>query len=249
MTLLELVDTLPKCDILVLEGAYEATFTRAHRSLKSMVVPLAKKATHIITLGSCASFGGMMKEANPDAISGMLFDHEEMTGPLAPYRDKVIALGGCPVHPQWLSFTLMMLHARREIVLDAWHRPQALYGYTVHNGCLRNDYFEWKVDARTWGTKEGCLYYEQGCQGVHTMGSCNKTLWNGVSSKTRAGAPCIGCTEPSFPKRDLFHTKTYMSIPAVMPLGVPKRSYLALAGAAKSFHIRRLEERLIDDNA
>lgn len=247
-TLKELVKKLPKSDILIFEGAYQADFERAGMAMKELLNSLASKTKHIISLGSCASFGGIFKEASPEHISGVLFDKEQEIGPLFSMREKVITLSGCPIHPKWISFVIDMIVQRKKITLDEYRRPKELYGYLVHNGCLRNEYFEWKVDSEHFGTKEGCLYYAQGCQGPLTHGSCNKILWNEVSSKTRAGIPCVGCTEPSFPKKELFSTKTYMSIPAEMPFGVPKRSYLALAGAAKSFHIKRLEGRLIDDN-
>ena len=79
-----------------------------------------------------------------------------------------------------------------------------------------------------------------------THASCNTILWNEVSSKTRVGTPCFGCTEPEFPRNNLFATKTNMSIPVDIPLGISKRSYLTLAGVAKTFHIKRLEGKLID---
>jgi len=44
----------------------------------------------------------------------------------------------------------------------------------------------------------------------------------------------------------MFKTKTNMGIPAKMPLGIPKRAYLTLTGMAKSFRIRRFEERVVD---
>lgn len=248
-TLKELVKKLPKSDILIFEGSYSADFERAGVRMEYLLNTLASKSKHIIALGSCASFGGILKESDPEHISGILFDKEKQSGPLKEMRDKVITLSGCPIHPKWLSFVIEMIIQGKKIIVDEYQRPKELYGYLVHNGCLRNEYFEWKVDSDTFGTKEGCLFYAQGCQGPFTHGSCNKILWNDVSSKTRAGTPCVGCTEPSFPKMGLFTTKTYMSIPAEMPLGIPKRSYLALAGAAKSFHIKRLEGKLIDDNA
>ena len=247
-SLSELVKKLPKSDLLIFEGSYRADFERAGITMENILLPLAIKAKHVIALGSCASFGGIFKEGD-DRITGILFDKEEMNGPLRDLSKKVIVLSGCPIHPKWLSFVMEMIIQGKKIGVDEYRRPKELYSYLVHNGCLRNEYFEWKVDSERFGTKEGCLFYAQGCQGPFTHGSCNKILWNEVSSKTRAGAPCVGCTEPSFPKRELFSTKTYMSIPAEMPLGVPKRSYLALAGAAKSFHIKRLEGKLIDDNA
>jgi hydrogenase small subunit len=54
----------------------------------------------------------------------------------------------------------------------------------------------------------------------------------------------MGCTEPTFPKVDLFNTKKNMGIPANLPLGVNKRAYLTLAGVTKAFKIPRLEEDL-----
>jgi hydrogenase small subunit len=139
-----------------------------------------------------------------------------------------------------------MLVKEKKILLDELHRPKELYGITVHTGCTRNEYFEWKVDTKGFGLKEGCLFYEQGCQGPYTHGSCNKILWNEISSKTVAGTPCFGCTEPSFPKSNLFETKTNMGIPATMPLGVPRRAYLTLTGVTKSFKIKRFEERVVE---
>lgn len=245
LTLQQLVTKVPKSDILIFEGSYKGDFERAGITMKELLPVLTSKTKHIISMGSCASFGGIFKEADPEHISGILFDKENASGPLREMREKIITLSGCPAHPEWLSFVIDMIYHGKTIAVDEFCRPTELYAYLVHNGCLRNEYFEWKVDSETFGTKEGCLFYDQGCQGPLTHGSCNKILWNGVSSKTRAGTPCFGCTEPAFPKRELFSTKTYMSIPAEMPLGIPKRSYLALAGAAKSFHIKRLEERLL----
>lgn len=245
LTLKQLVKKLPKSDLVIVEGAYEASFERAGVRMEHLLQTLVSRTSRVIALGSCASFGGIFKETSPQSVSGIVFDRESLSGPLADVKDKVINVSGCPAHPEWLSYVLRMVIAGKEIVLDEFLRPRELYAFTVHNGCLRNEYFEWKVDAHQFGTKEGCLFYGQGCQGPFTHGSCNKILWNGVSSKTRSGSPCVGCTEPTFPKTNLFATKTYMSIPSEMPLGVPKRSYLALTGAAKSFHIKRLEERLI----
>jgi hydrogenase small subunit len=139
-----------------------------------------------------------------------------------------------------------MLAQEKEIIVDEFHRPKELYGITVHTGCTRNEYFEWKIDTKGFGFKEGCLFYELGCQAPYTHGSCNKILWNDTSSKTQVGTPCFGCTEPNFPKSNLFETKTNMGIPSKMPLGIPKRAYLTLTGVAKSFKIKRFEERVLD---
>ncbi len=81
---------------------------------------------------------------------------------------------------------------------------------------------------------------------IHEGESCNKILWSEISSKTIVGTPCFGCTEPTFPKENLFKTKTNMGIPSQMPLGISKRAYLTVTGVAKSFKIERLESKIIE---
>ena len=234
------------CDILILEGSFkESGLKKYDIEVSETIKYYSKKAKHIITVGTCATFGGMFQQSDPKNISGLCFDGENKTSRYEQYASKLISLSGCPIHPKWLSFVLLMLAKDKKIVLDELHRPQELYGITVHTGCTRNEYFEWKIDTKGWGLKEGCLFYENGCQAPYTKGSCNKILWNDISSKTIAGTPCFGCTEPSFPKTALFTTKTNMGIPATMPLGVPKRAYLTATGIAKSFRIKRFEERVV----
>ena len=75
----------------------------------------------------------------------------------------------------------------------------------TQTGCTRNQYFEYKQSTMEFGqgTRTGCLFYEFGCRGPMTHSPCNRILWNRQSSKTRAGMPCTGCTEPEFPFYDL----------------------------------------------
>ena len=234
------------CDILILDGAFRKTgFKKSGVEMYDLALTYAQKATHIITLGTCATYGGIFKQADPDNISGFCFDEEEKTECHEVYQNKVISLPGCPAHPKWLSYVLMSLYKNVPIPLDSMLRPQELYAITVHAGCIRNEYFEWKIDTKGHGLKEGCLFYQNGCQAPYTHGSCNKIPWNEVSSKTAVGTPCFGCTEPTFPKKALFKTKTNMGIPSDVPLGVSKRAYLTITGIAKSFKIKKFEERMI----
>jgi len=234
------------CDLFLFEGTYDPLMQHNGVDLSKTVFHYTKNATHVISVGTCASFGGMFKASAPERNSGLVFNEEESFGPLLSQKQKVINLSGCPVHPEWLSFTLGMILAGKEVEIDELHRPIELYSNLAHHGCTRNEYFEWKVDVDNFGEKEGCLFYKQGCRAPMTHASCNKILWNEVSSKTRVGTPCFGCTEPDFPRTNMFTTKTNMSIPQDTPLGVPKRSYLTLTGIAKTFHIKRLEGKLID---
>ena len=235
-----------KCDLFLFEGAYDPQMKRNGVLLSKLVKYYAGVSKQIISVGSCASFGGIFKASAPERNSGLIFNEKESGGPLQNEKDKLINLSGCPVHPQWLEYALLMFLSNKEIECDSLHRPIELYSTLAHHGCTRNEYFEWKVDSKDFGEKEGCLYYKQGCRGPLTHSSCNTILWNEVSSKTRVGTPCFGCTEPDFPRNNLFSTKTNMSIPEDVPLGVPKRSYLTLTGIAKTFSIKRLEGKLID---
>jgi len=235
-----------ECDIFIFEGTYDPLLKRNDVLISKIVEHYSKNAKYIIALGSCASFGGIFKASAPDRNSGLIFNETEKIGPLLEQKAKVINISGCPIHPEWLAYTLNMIAIGREIEVDNLHRPIELYSNLAHHGCTRNEYFEWKVDSNNFGEKEGCLYYKQGCRAPMTHASCNKILWNDVSSKTRVGTPCFGCTEPDFPRQNLFSTKTNMSIPQDIPLGVPKRSYITMAGIAKTFHIKRLEGKLID---
>ena len=236
------------CDVLVFEGSFDPEMERAGVSLATLLHYYGTHAGHIVAVGSCAAFGGMFAALAPERIGGLLFRGEAEKGPMQRMKGKVINLSGCPAHPEWIGYTLQLIADGLTVRRDALQRPTELYSHLAHHGCVRNEYFEWKVDARQFGVREGCLYYVHGCRGPMTHASCNLTLWNGVASKMRVGTPCFGCTEPGFPKMDFFATKTNMSIPEEVPLGVSKRSYLTLTGIAKSFHVKRLESRLIDDD-
>jgi len=228
---------IQECDILIVEGAIKNT-KKFDSNLIDIIESLFINAKKVIGLGSCASFGGMFGE-------GLIFNKENY-GKFYTCKNKVINLPGCPIHPEWLGYTLEMLIENKPIILDDENRPKEIYSFVSHSGCVRNEYFDWKVDAEDFGTKEGCLFYLQGCQGPFTHSTCNKILWNDVNSKPRAGTPCFGCTERNFPKINLFKTDTMMGIPSKIPLGVTKRAYLTLAGIAKSLTNERLEKRLFE---
>jgi hydrogenase small subunit len=128
-----------------------------------------------------------------------------------------------------------------DIALDDLARPATFFTTFTQTGCTRTQFFDYKQSPAKFGegTRTGCLFYEQGCRGPMTHSSCNKILWNRQSSKTRAGMPCIGCTEPAFPHNDLrpgtiFKTQKVSGvIPKEVPEGMDTVSYLALAAAAK----------------
>ena len=223
-------------DVLIVEGALKDNFLRLDFDLKQLIKLLFNRAEKVIALGTCAVYGGIFGE-------GLIFNKEEK-GIFYNCREKVINIPGCPIHYEWLVYVLEMLFKGKNIMLSEEEGlPKEIFSYTSHSGCTRNEYFEWKIDGE-FGEKEGCLFYEKGCQAPFTRSNCNKILWNEVNSKPRAGTPCFGCTEKNFPKEGLFETETFMGVPAHVPLGVNKRAYLTLAGIAKSLTNERLEEKL-----
>ena len=236
-----------KCDILLIEGSISEEFKRADVSIVDSILKYSKIAKKIVTVGTCATFGGIFKESGYKETTGLHFDKENPTQRFKHLEDKTISVSGCPVHPEILVNTLYAIKKSVNLQLDNYLRPKEYFAYTIHNGCTRNEYFEYKVDNHKFGELDGCMFYDHGCQAPFTHGSCNKILWNEVNSKTRAGLPCMGCTEPAFPRENLFNTKKNMGIPEELPLGVGKRTYLTLAGITKAFKIDRLEKKLLDD--
>lgn len=233
------------CDILILEGSVDTHLQKEGCDLDFLIQKYGTKARYIVTAGTCAGFGGLFGQGQDSG--GLLFDKENPREHYKALRAKTINLPGCPLHPEILVNTLFLLQSSSTPALDAYLRPKEFYGFSVHNGCTKNEYFEYKVESHEFGHVAGCMYYEHGCQGPFTKGSCNRILFNGVSSKTRAGTPCFGCNEPSFPRDNLFVTQKSMGVPKHLPFGVPKRAYLSIAGVAKSFKIDRLHKDFFDD--
>lgn len=243
----DILNSPDEIDFLLVEGAIssnERFFSISSDSTSNLLIQLTKKAKYIIAIGSCASYGGVhAKFEQNDNVVGLkdtldLKDYPNL-------KHEIVNLTGCPVHPEWIMQTVFSLNAYGKASLDEEGRPKELYSHLAHHGCTRNEYFEWKIEG-SFGQKEGCLFYDQGCRGPMTHSSCNKILWNEVSSKTRVGMPCIGCTETDFPRENMLETKKNIGIPFEVPLGIPKRAYLSITGVAKTFKVDRLNKKLMD---
>ena len=131
-------------------------------------------------------------------------------------------------HPDWITQIIVALATGRaaDIALDELHRPQTFFKTFTQTGCTRVQFFEYKQSTMSFGdgTRTGCLFYEFGCRGPMTHSPCNRILWNRQSSKTRAGMPCTGCTEPEFPFFDLAPGTVFKTqkISGVIPQEVPE---------------------------
>lgn len=240
-------------DILVFEGTVvnapdgTGTWNRfAGRPMKDWLQELADVAKFVVAVGDCATYGGIPAMApNPSESQGLQFLKREAGGYLGQnFRSQagypVINIPGCPAHPDWITQILVAVATGRtqDITLDEWHRPQTFFRSFTQTGCTRNLHFAYKASSSDFGQRKGCLFYDLGCRGPMTHSSCNRILWNRVSSKTRAGMPCLGCTEPEFPFHDLkpgtvFKTQTVMGVPKELPTGINKKDYALLTIVAK----------------
>ncbi|EGV30273.1 NADH ubiquinone oxidoreductase 20 kDa subunit [Thiorhodococcus drewsii AZ1] len=214
-----------------------------------IVRELAGIAGSVVAMGTCAAFGGVhAAPPNPTDCTGMQFMQATPGGLLGPgWRSRggqpVINVAGCPAHPNTMTKVLAMLLEGTPIPLDELNRPAPFFSSLVHQGCTRNEYHEYDAEDDVLGGR-GCMFFSLGCRGPLTPAPCNVDLWNGRSSKTRAGVPCFGCVSPAFPpNRDLFETPKIGTIPKMLPLGVSRAKYMAYKNLAKAAAPERIINR------
>lgn len=214
---------------------------------KDLVACMARKAGAVVAVGTCASFGGIGADGEVEA-TGLQF-HKSVKGGFlgAEFTSRagfpVVNLPGCPCHCAVLCDTLAGLALGTPLTLDENNAPEQWYGLLVHQGCVRNEYHEYRVEEEDFGEK-GCLFFHLGCRGPLTRGPCNKILWNRRTSKTAVGVPCVGCTSPDFPQaHPFFDTRNIAGIPIELPDGVDRAHYLAYKGMAAAAAPERLTKR------
>lgn len=227
-------------------GMYDAWKGQAKIDI---VRELAPRARHVVAMGTCAAFGGVHAAGpNPTDCTGLQFYKAEPGGLLgSEWRSRsgqpVINVAGCPAHPNTMTKVLAMLAEGEVLELDALNRPKTFFGSLVHQGCTRNEYHEYDIEDDKLGGR-GCMFFSLGCRGPQTLAPCNTELWNGVSSKTRVGVPCFGCTSPDFPSsRDLFVTPKIGVLPKFLPLGVARAKYMAYKNLARAAAPERVVNR------
>lgn len=204
--------------ILVVEGAI-ATAAQGHYVMpfksdnhlftsEELIHYLAPKAKYIVTIGTCAAFGG------PSAA------HPNLSGSKGVWEiiqdQPIINVPGCPINPDWFIGTLYHLVLFGLPEVDRYQRPTLFYGQTIHSICQRRSYFDQNSFAVNPGDPE-CMY-SLGCMGPVTGADCPYRLWNDhLNWPVKASTPCIGCTKSGFPDK---------SIPFDTPLPdkLPKRS-------------------------
>ena len=267
ITLLEtLLAGEQRLDLLCLEGSVVCGPNgsgRFHRlagtgqPMMQWIERLARVAAHVVAVGSCAAYGGITAAGgNPSEARGLQYDETFEGGLLGkdftdPSGLPVINIAGCPVHPNWVTETLVQI-ASDELGgedLDEWGRPRSYADHLVHHGCPRNEYYEYKASAEK-PSDLGCMMEHMGCLGTQAHADCNTRLWNGEGSCLRGGYACINCTAPGFeePGHAFAQTPKIAGIPVGLPTDMPKAWFVALASLAKAATPRRLKENAVTDH-
>ncbi len=73
----EVMEGKVEADILLIEGAIADDFMRADRLLTEAIRHYAPRVRRIVTIGTCATFGGIFKESPYASPGGFLFLEEE----------------------------------------------------------------------------------------------------------------------------------------------------------------------------
>lgn len=188
---------------LVVEGSIPAGMPRAcmlgEEPITKQVSRAARNAKAVISVGACASFGGIPAAENnlTGAVSVPTFlTNENVATP-------VIRVPGCPAHPDWTVGTLVHILKFGLPELDALQRPTMFYGRMIHDQCPRFSDYERERFAKAF-SDDGCLF-KLGCLGPVTHADCALRFWNGrINYCIKAGAPCIGCASEDFASRASF---------------------------------------------
>ena len=175
----------------------------------------ATNAAAIVSVGSCASFGGLPAAKGPfDLINptnargvsptGATSINTALDGFGGIYKTKpVINVSGCPPIAEVIAGTLVYwILNKKAPKLDSNLRPTMFYGETVHEECYRKDFFEDGLFVNSFddaGARAGHCLLMMGCKGPTTHNACTTLKWNqGTGHPMEAGHGCLGCSEPDF---------------------------------------------------
>ena len=194
------------------------TVNGVEKTYHETVLELGANALAVLSVGTCASFGGI--PAAPPNPTGVISVPDALTagGVTGPI---IINIPGCPAHPDWVAWVvvqLILVLAGQATLpeLDEYKRPTALYITDVHENCPRNPDNYGTLKATTFGEDCKCLE-DLGCRGPGTHADCPLRGWNkgpipvwSSDQYMRANwcvdsnGMCFGCVEPNFPGGDFY---------------------------------------------
>ncbi len=165
------------------------------RTARQRLEEAAKGAAAIVSVGTCAAFGGLPAAApNPTGAVGV---QDVVNGV------PVINLPGCPANADNITATLVHYLTFKALPpTDDRGRPLFAYGERIHDNCPRRGHFDagrFAVAFGDEGHRSGWCLYKLGCKGPNTFHNCPTQQWNEHTSwPIGVGSPCVGCSEPAF---------------------------------------------------
>lgn len=189
--------------ILVFEGAVPGRMSTActlgGRPLAEILTPLLRRARFIVAAGTCASYGGIPSaEGNPTGAASL---RQTMQSAGIPWEGRLLHCPGCPAHPGHLLGTLAYLAGKGYPQVKSGSLVPFMFASDcLHDQCPMLSQYNAGFFAMQFGEPDACLY-QLGCRGLDVVADCPRRRWNGgVNWCIQAGAPCIGCNQPSFAK-------------------------------------------------
>ena len=175
----------------------------AGKTAVDMLTEVASHAAAVISIGSCASWGGIPSSPpNPTGAVGV---------PDIVKDKPVVTLPGCPANPyNFLGVVLQYVTLGTLPALDAKGRPMFAYARTIHEDCPRRSHFDAGRFVEVYGDenhKLGYCLYQTGCKGPVTHANCSIQHFGEVPGAWPIGIghPCIGCTEEKIAFRVPMH--------------------------------------------
>ncbi len=204
------------------DGLYS---TIAGVSNLQMLHDTVENAFAVVTVGTCAAFGGIPK-AFPNPTGAV------PVGTLVGGK-PLINISGCPPVPEAMTGAISYILSFGKVPdLDHLNRPKAFFGETIHDRCYRRPFYERGMFANRFddeGARQGYCLYKVGCKGPVTYNACATMKWNGgVSFPIQSGHGCLGCSEPDFWDRGGF----YRPLPTPLASIAPAAAGAAVAGIA-----------------
>ncbi len=223
--------------------AAQAAYCRvAGKTALETTIAVAKDAAAIVSIGSCASWGGVASaEPNPTGAAGT----REALHAVGIDR-AVVSLPGCPANPYNLLGTVLQFATFGTLpALDEQGRPRFAYARTIHEDCPRRPHFDAGRFAQKFGDeghRAGYCLYKLGCKGPATHARCSLEPFGEIPGAWPVGVghPCFGCTEQKLAFRVPLHDTIEVerpTAPATYPPLVTRRGTVSplatgLAGAA-----------------
>ena len=159
-----------------------------------IVKDLGAKAGSVLSIGTCAAFGGIpAAEGNETGATGVM-DFLKDNGIKTP----VVNIPGCPPHPDWIVGSIAHLLTKGLPELDEYGRPMVFFGENIHDNCPRLDEYDEGELSETLSDAKGCRM-DLGCKGPDTYADCFQRKWNTGMNWCVDNSVCIGCVEPGFP--------------------------------------------------